>query len=84
MILITDRAAELIEWIDSNCAATTYTLEDERRLFLNVGDEDRLIFDLRWHGCFIDGGQNISYDDTELNRLMLRLKGLISKPKFAP
>lgn len=74
MIIITDRAAELMGWIEANCASTTYTLEDEGRLFLNITAEDRLVWDLRWHGCFIQSpSSKVWHDDTPVVRRMLDL-----------
>ena len=74
MIIITDRAAELMGWIEANCASTTYTLEDEGRLFLNIGDDDAMIFELMWHGCFIYSEHSGTWrGNTPLNRMMINL-----------
>lgn len=74
MIIVTDRATELVEWVEANCASTTHTLEDEHRLFLNISEEDQLIWDLMWHGCFIQSpSSKVWHDDTPTARAMIDL-----------
>lgn len=70
MIIVTTRIAEVGEWIDNNCADTTYAAVGNK-LYIDLGDADRLIWQLKWHGCFIQNPAHIRHDNTELNRLFI-------------
>lgn len=72
MIIVTTRINEVGDWIEANCADTTYAALGSK-LFIDLGEEDRLIWQLKWHGCFIQNPANVWHDNTELNRLIITL-----------
>jgi hypothetical protein len=72
MIIVTTRIDELSEWMDANCASTTYAVVGNK-LYIDLADDDWLIWQLKWHGCFILNPAQIWHDNTEMNRLIITL-----------
>lgn len=78
MIIITERAAEIAEWIDRNLDLTSYTL-GYRRIHITIHPDDELIFELRWHGCFIhEPVGDVWLEAGETNQLIVQMKAALA------